>query len=503
MGGAKVVIEMAGSSHKKDDDSDDEKSVQDQDEEKEKSRVEILEKELEAVKAQLKSTQQTAREKSKEIERLKGVQEDLRGAKDAIALGLEQIKELKRDKEALLDRVQKAQNAEREAGSEARKKSAEAAAAVKEMKKVQEELEWEKKFRMGHEKAKDKLTRTVITLEAKIKQQTEFTGVAQNQLVTEQKEVQRERAQRLVEVHRLKILQDECEELRNTTRIKIAEAEVANRSAEHMQKQLDPLRQSLAEFERLAKDDAEQIEAQDARMQEVLEQVEKLESNLTRKTDEVELLTRRIEKITKAQSTLRAQVFRLLKSYPDLASYVPEIAQSSLSGKTSRSLLGPAFDVSSENLNGFLSSRSPVLSPVDPRGYESKNNSSDADPDRGDDGQGYVVKFALLLDDCLDQLQEKPKTTHQRLMIPDISQRLQQEQLFEESQRETMRTLFPPSQKSPSSKKASKIMRDKGGNFVGHGLGLRKSSIASSPSLRQQCQSIIRAKDREFENYKT
>ncbi|GBG29367.1 Hypothetical Protein FCC1311_055892 [Hondaea fermentalgiana] len=376
---------------------------------KEASRVAELEKELAATREQLRATQQTAKDRMREVNRLKGLREDLSAANEANARCKEQVKRLTSDKETLVARVQSAQNAEREAQAEARRKNAEASEARKELTKIREDLEWERKFRAGQEKAKDRLTRTVQVLQTQVKQQTDFTGVAQKQLLEEQKEVHRERAQRLLEVHKLKATQDERDEMRALAEKKLAEAESALRSADYMHKQLEPLRYSLQEFERLAQDDAAQIESQGSLLAEAAANAERLQMSIARKDEEIELLTRRLEKLSKAQSSLRAQVFRLLKTHPELASFVPQVAQSSLSGVMATRALGsegqiPALGSRTQSLRDDLTERT---------------HESDGDEDEA--ARNSAIKFALLLDDCLEQLDDKPRTAFERLTMPEIA----------------------------------------------------------------------------------
>jgi hypothetical protein len=181
----------------------------------------------------------------------------------------------------------------------------------------------ERTLRAGQDRAKDKLQVRVEQLEAELRQQKKFTEQAEQKYLREAKEVERERAQRLMDVHKIAAAQTERDEARDVAERSVRAMDEARTNETYMHNLLEPLRMSVKQSERLAAEDGAAIAEHLAAIETLAADKRRVADQAEQQALEITVLEKRAARLQKTVSAMQADAFRMLKQQPELTSLLP------------------------------------------------------------------------------------------------------------------------------------------------------------------------------------
>ena len=243
-----------------------------------------------------------------EVKQLRIKVEQDAGLEHNLKLALDELKEEKTKMKALDDRIEVLVEGSKDLQQQLQKALSSCSETAEKLKKTRKELEWERIFRTGQKKAKEKLQKELHQMKHEMENLREYNRMLSQKLSAEEQEVKRERAQRLIDVHKLQLAidnsnekTDEVEELRSLIQQSMGK-EALYRS------EVFPLQNALVASSHLSENQMEMIE------------------NLEGKAKELQAQVRAHEDAEKAQRSeirsLKKELAVLKESYGRLQKYV-------------------------------------------------------------------------------------------------------------------------------------------------------------------------------------
>uniref|UniRef100_A0A7S2S047 Uncharacterized protein n=1 Tax=Mucochytrium quahogii TaxID=96639 RepID=A0A7S2S047_9STRA len=322
------------------------------------------------------------------------------------------------------------------------KRSQEAKSLAKRLQNESDNLNWEKIFRQGQQRDNEKLRKEIAQKEHDLEQARTYQGLAERKFKEEQIEVQRERAQRLIDLQQIKLSQVERDEMEKLASDKVEQAKVALIKEAEMKSIVEPLKANIDSLKKLAAEDATTIGVQGEEIGRLKAQAFKDENTIDDLQVELKTIKRKMTRQQRDLGSLQCQLSRYAKSNTERAALV---SGGFIRGKTqfkATPTRGPTFlDVQIEPLD--------LLRPDSSGAKRMTNN------------------FAKLLQECTEQLDSRTKEPMTGLSIPPL------------------RHTTSEGQHANHDKKTKKVIprakpvgfgAGKGATYIGHGLGFKKDS---------------------------
>jgi len=152
---------------------------------------------------QLESLEKEKPELLKEISQLKVKARDAISTETTLTKLQKNYNSLKDQNQEYAGRIQELQVAVDDLNRDIKIYKADAEGCKSQVRKMREELEWEQRFKRGLQKMNEKLETRTKQAEHNLLQQVNHLTLTQEKLHSHEEEVTRERAQRLIELHKL------------------------------------------------------------------------------------------------------------------------------------------------------------------------------------------------------------------------------------------------------------------------------------------------------------